>query len=405
MMDFYLETNQKQICFGCEACLQVCAKQAISMIEDAEGFRYPKINADVCVNCGLCKKVCPAVSMPTASKDEKLAFGGCHIERTVRERSTSGGAFSAIIDGWCHEEYVIFGAAAKGLKVYHTYIRDKAELSILCKSKYAQSHMGDCFKQAKLFLQQGKQVVFSGTPCQIAGLRNFLKNTNTENLLTIEVICEGIPSAHFMRSYEKALEKRYNAKIRDLDYRYKNMRAHSGKWDFQVMYTVLENDKEFRKDRWFNPFWSIWLKHLMSRPSCYACPFTTTERVADITLGDLWGVHLYCKDLYARNEGASLIVCNTAKGRSALECAMPYLQGRNLEFDTALKYQSPMRKHIEGNPDREQFLQDVKVLEYHELCKKWATKPSLKLLWQKYIWGNRQKVFFWNLKNRIRNKR
>lgn len=191
-----------------------------------------------------------------------------------------------------------------------------------------------------------------------------------------------------------------------MDYRYKDMKSlesrGSGKWDFEVMYTSLQSGKKIKMDRWFNPFWSIWLSHLMSRPSCYQCTFATIERNADISLGDLWGVHLYCPELYGRNTGASLIVCNSEKGRSALKLAKEKLYGHELDFFTALRYQSPMRKCIDYNPDRTTFMKDVLNLDYKSLCKKWAKKPTFELLWSKYVWGNRQKVFLWNLKQKLR---
>lgn len=159
------------------------------------------------------------------------------------------------------------------------------------------------------------------------------------------------------------------------------------------------------KDRWFNPFWSIWLKHLMSRPSCYECPFATTERTADISLGDLWGVHIYCPELYGENGGASLAVANTEKGKMILKKAEVQMFGHELQFEEALKYQSPMRKHIDFNPMREQFMSDLKSnIDFEDINKKWADKPSVKLLWQKYIWGNRQKVWLWNLLKKSRRE-
>lgn len=160
-----------------------------------------------------------------------------------------------------------------------------------------------------------------------------------------------------------------------------------------------ENKKiVIEKDRWFNPFWSIWLKHLMSRPSCYECPFATTERTADISLGDLWGVHLYCPELYGENRGASLAVANTEKGKTILKAAETQMYGHELKFEDALKYQSPMRKHIDMNPERVRFMKDLKGdMSVEKINKKWATKPTLKLLYQKYVWGNRQKVWLWNL--------
>lgn len=167
----------------------------------------------------------------------------------------------------------------------------------------------------------------------------------------------------------------------------------------------MNKKKVLIKDRWFNPFWSIWLNHLMSRPSCYNCKFTTEGRTADITLGDLWGVHLYCPELYGQNGGSSLVVCNTDKGKQVFQKAQENMYGHELKFEDALRYQSPMRKTISENPDRSLFMEDLKSdLEYKDIVKKWAKKPSLKLLYQKYIWGNRQKIFFWNIKQKIVRK-
>lgn len=405
----YLVSKDKSNCFGCEACVQVCGKNAISMREDEEGFRYPVVEATKCVDCGACRNICPVDHMPQGFSENKFAFGGYHTDQTVRDNSTSGGAFSAIVERWCDDNYVIFGAASDGLKVYHTHIQDKRGLNIFRKSKYSQSIMGDSYAEAKKFLSQGKKVLFSGTPCQIAGLRGYLKKANTDNLLTVEVICEGVPSPLYIRKYDEWLQKKYHSSIKELDYRYTDMKPLknpvSGKWDFEVMHTLLENGKSFKKDRWFNPFWSIWLNHLMSRPSCYRCPFTNTARVADISLGDLWGVHLYCPELYGKNGGASLVVCNTEKGKRAVDGAKNFLYGHELDFEIALKYQSPMRKPIAENQLRDECMRDLREKDFVAVNKKWAKKPSLKLLWQKYVWGNRQKIALWNLKQKFFGKK
>lgn len=158
-----------------------------------------------------------------------------------------------------------------------------------------------------------------------------------------------------------------------------------------------------KKDRWFNPFWSIWLKHLISRPSCYECPFAERGRTADITLGDLWGVHIYCPELYGKNGGASLIIGNSVKGIEAIKQAEMKMYGHELEFEDALKYQGPMKNHIKGNSDREKCMNDLKSeMTFKEINKRWADPPKLKLLWQKYVWGNRQKVAIWNIKQKVR---
>ena len=400
----FLTSTQKSECFGCEACVQVCSKKAIVMQEDNEGFRYPHIDNDLCINCGLCKKVCPAEKMPEASKDDKYAFGGYHRSNKVRHFSTSGGAFTAIAQAWCADNYVVYGAATKSLDVFHYGIDDIKKLPIICKSKYSQSRIGDTFIKVKNDLKAGKKVLFSGTPCQVAGLKAFLGNTDTSALLLVEVICEGVPSPLYIRKLNEHIYNKYGSHIKRLDYRSKGFKkiVSSFKWDFQMMSLTLDDGKILEKDRWFNPYWSIWLNHHMSRPSCYECPFTTTERQADITLGDLWGVHLYCPELYGKNGGASLIVCNTEKGREHWKKAQKYFVGHELDFETALKYQSPMRKHIDMNPKRNECIRDLadNSVSYEDICKKWAKKPDAKLLFQKYVWGNRQKVFVWNLKNK-----
>lgn len=420
----YLIDKDKGKCYGCEACVQICPKSALKMEEDDEGFRYPILNKDLCVKCNLCHQVCLYENMPVRYGKDKYVFGGYIKDEEVRFESTSGGAFSAIVDTFCDDNYVIFGAESKGLLVWHSYITDKKNLAKFRKSKYSQSKMGKSYQQAKDFLNSGKKVLFSGTPCQISGLKAFLRNTNQDNLLTVEVICEGVPSPLYIRKYEQSLKKKFGALIESIDYRYKGhsflghhkwdfkiMRVLTNnilgmaRWDFEIMRTtVMMNDnkkKVIEKDRWFNPFWYIWLKHLMSRPSCYECLFTTTERTADISLGDLWGVHIYCPELYGKDGGSSLAIANTEKGKSVLKKAEGSMYGHELRFEDALRYQGPMRKHIEMNPKREQFMQDLKSeMDIEDINRKWADKPSIKLLWQKYVWGNRQKVFVWSIWNR-----
>lgn len=404
----YLDSGKKSECFGCEGCVQVCGKNAIKMIEDEEGFRYPLIDSSLCVECNLCRKVCPYNNMPAKHTEDKYVFGGYNTDPKTRFNSTSGGAFSAIVEAFCDENYVIFGAEAKGLLVFHSYITDKRKLGKFRKSKYSQSIMGLSYRNARKFLKEGKKVLFSGTPCQIAGLLSFLGNTDTTNLLTVEVICEGVPSPLYIRKLDKEIEKKYGSHIDSIDYIYtgKSLLSH-GKWDFQQMrIELMSRKKVLIKDRWFNPFWSVWLQHLMSRPSCYECKFTTSDRVADISLGDLWGFHLYCPELYGNNGGSSLVVCNTEKGKEVFQKAQNHMYGHELKFEEALKYQSPMRKSIDNNPDRAAFIADLQSdMDYKAINKKWAKAPTIKLLFQKYIWGNRQKIFVWNIKAKLIGKK
>lgn len=403
----YLDSGKKSECFGCEGCVQICGKKALSVKEDEEGFRYPCLDEKACVKCGLCKKVCPFTNMPVKHSEEKYAFGGYSKNKRIRFQSTSGGAFSTIVNTYCDENYVIFGAEAKGVKVYHNYITNKANLDKFRKSKYSQSVIGSSYINVRRFLQEGKKVLFSGTPCQIAGLLSFLGDVDKSNLLTIEVICEGVPSPLYIRKMDRALKSKYGSPINKIDYRYTGRSLFNhGKWDFQKMRIEIESPKRGKrkvmsKDRWFNPFWSIWLQHLMSRPACYNCKFTSEDRVADISLGDLWGVHLYCPELYGNNGGASLIVCNSEKGKRVFKEAQKQMYGHQLNFKEALRYQSPMRKPIDSNERREECISDLRSdMDYDSINKKWAKHPTVRLLFQKYVWGNRQKVFLKSIINK-----
>lgn len=395
-MACYLDSGLKSDCFGCEACVQACTKDAITMQFDEDAFGYPKIDGEKCVRCNRCRAVCPAVNPPKAHSP-MVAFGGYVKDVKIREGSTSGGAFSAIVESWADDETLVFGAESIGLDVRHSGIKGCGDLAKFRKSKYLQSRIGSVFNEVKDGLKNGRRVVFSGTPCQVGALKVFLGPVNTDNLLLIEVVCEGVPTPNYIRKFAAWLGAKENGEVRSIDYRYKDGR----KWDFEVMQASLQNPTrgifKWKQDRWFNPFWSIWLQHLISRPSCYVCPFAKRERSADISLGDLWGVHLYCPELYGRNGGASVVFCNTQKGVNALEMAKHRLFGHELNTDEAIRYQGPMRSHIKDNPAKTACLKDVRELGYEAIVKKWAKPPTLKLLWQKYVWGNRQKVWLWNL--------
>lgn len=390
-----LDLNKEE-CFGCGACEQICPVKAIDMLYDEEKFIYPVIDKQKCIGCGACERVCPSLNPVRERQEPCYTWGGQIKDSRILSESTSGGAFSAICESWCDKEFVVFGVVSEHLDIRHEKIVELRELCRFRKSKYSQSRIGNSYIEAKRYLKQGKKVLFSGTPCQIAGLLKVLEREEISNLLTVEVVCEGVPSPLWIEKQIEFVEKKKKKKVTDVDYRDKN----KNKWDFEFMCFHFEDGQKYKVARWFNPFWSVWLKHLMSRPSCYRCPYADKKRVADITLGDLWGVHLYCPELYGKNRGASLVTCNTEKGRQVWRRAEDNMKGHRLEFDDAIRYQGPMRKCISYNSRRAEFMTDLKNKPYEELCRIWAEKCSFKLWFQKYIWGNRQKVFVWNLLHR-----
>ena len=163
----------------------------------------------------------------------------------------------------------------------------------------------------------------------------------------------------------------------------------------------FENGRTIKMDRWFSPFWIFWSDRLMSRPSCISCPYRRKERTADITLGDLWGVHIYCPELYNDNKGASLVLCNTEKGVKAFSKCEKMMVGHDLDYDETVKYQRPLRTLVPPHEKRNEFMRDLKALSYSDLVKKYKSYPSLKLIISKYVWGsNGQKVDIWKKKHR-----
>lgn len=396
----YLNTNIKTQCSGCSACVQACPFGALAMESDEEGFDYPDLDSDLCRDCGLCHKACFMEFVPTFHNDRPVVFGGHHVDAEVLASSTSGGAFTALVQTWFDRSgtRVVWGAVAHGLKVRHECATTADGAAKFRKSKYSQSDMGSAYRKIRKQLSKGWSVLFSGTPCQVAGLYAYLGNSPCGELLTVEVICEGVPSPRYIEKYAERLERRYGTSLETLDYRDKDGR----KWDFEVMSASLEGGHHFKVDRWFNPYWSIWLQHLMNRPSCYTCSFARPERIADISLGDLWGVHIYCPDLYNDNAGVSLVVCSTDAGSSLLGDARSRLSGRELLFEEALRYQGPMRRPVGWESRRDDFMKDLLSMDIDELERKWAKRPTIKLLSSKYLWGNRQNVALWKIKNRIR---
>ena len=396
----YLNTEKRSHCTGCEACVQSCSQNAISFHFDDELFGYPVIDKEKCVNCGKCYECCPVGRQELLNTSTQYCFGGYSTDADVLQKSTSGGAFTEIVKGWCGDNCVVFGAVQNSeLQVEHKYITDIAELDIMRKSKYSQSRIGTAYCDCRRFLAEGKKVIFSGTPCQIAGLKAYLRNKDYPNLLTIDVICEGVPSPKFIRSFVSYLEEKNKSKKISLDYSDKD----NDRWDFNVMSALFQNGKTVKIDRWVNPFFDFWMQHIMSRPSCYECMYTSTNRAADITLGDLWGVHVICPELYNDNRGCSLILCNTEKGLDAFTSAQ--MIKRKLELEAVLKFCSRMRNPVQYNERREEFLSDLDVMPFRTIKKKWYKGSSLKFLFSKYVYGsNRQKVNKYLRKQKRDNK-
>lgn len=302
-------------CTGCGACVQRCPKQCISWTQREFGFRYPQIDKDACVNCGQCEKVCPIDKALEVSAEQK-AYAAVHKDDEVLAKSTSGGAFTAIADAVFAQDGIVYGAAMlDGMQVKHIRTSGKDDFEGLRSSKYLQSDTGTTYQMVEQDLKQGKTVLYSGTPCQIDGLKNFL-GKDYENLYTVDIVCHGVGSQAYFDKYMDYARERYG-KIKALRFRSKE---YAG-WSCGGVVVVVDSSDCLKKIPYRdfdNYYYSYFLSGDIYRKSCYSCKYANTNRVGDFTLGDYWGVETLNLPLQTEN-GCSLLLVNNRHAMQLLD--------------------------------------------------------------------------------------
>ena len=342
--------EQKNLtCCGCTACYAICPKSAITMQEDSEGFKYPAIDKSKCIDCGLCCKVCPldkklenvitpAVSFACTAKDENFA-----------KQSSSGGVFPLLTNMFAEQQAVIYGAAFdNNWKVKHIRVNDIDELKKLYTSKYVQSDMGDSFKQVKHDLDIGKEVLFAGTPCQVAGLKSYLSK-EYNNLTTVDFICHGVPSPAVWRSYIKEKAVNLNSKIIDISFRNKK----DGWKNYYFRIKTEDGNITYEKAS-DNIYMQSFLKDLYLRPSCYDCKFKTLNRASDITLADFWGVEKVLPEMYTE-KGVSLCWSSSDNGNRILCKALEDMVYKKVDLQDAIRHNPSAIKSVNVHKNRDKF--------------------------------------------------
>ena len=302
-------------CTGCGACVQCCPKRCISWTQREFGFRYPQIDKDACVNCGLCEKVCP-IDKALEVSDEQKAYAAVHKDDEVLAKSTSGGAFTAIADAIFAQGGIVYGAAMRdGMQVKHIRTSGKDDFEGLRSSKYLQSDTGTTYQMVEQDLKQGKTVLYSGTPCQIDGLKNFLRK-DYENLYTADIVCHGVGSQAYFDKYMDYARERYG-KIKALRFRSKE---YAG-WSCGGGVVVVDSSDCLKKIPYRdfdNYYYSYFLSGDIYRKSFYSCKYANTNRVGDFTLGDYWGVEALNLPLQTEN-GCSLLLVNNQHAMQLLD--------------------------------------------------------------------------------------
>ena len=311
-----IQINDPADCCGCSACASVCAHGAITMKPDVLGFLYPMVDTDKCTGCGLCEKVCAFHDDYDKSLDlmQPIAYGARHKEMSEVESSRSGAAFIALSDYIMEQGGVVYGAGyTDHFRVVHKRATTKEQRNEFKGSKYVQSDLGDTFLQVKQDLKAGFTVLFSGTPCQTAGLHSFVGSRLRDNLILVDIVCHGVPSPYIWRDYIKYLEGKAKADIIHVDFREKEQcgwRAHKEAF----RYSDAKRGKEIKET-----YTHLCYKHIMFRHSCGVCKYTNLQRPSDVTIADFWGWEKTNPTANSDDKGLSLVLCNTEKGRQLFE--------------------------------------------------------------------------------------
>ncbi len=313
-MEDYLGIVAVKDCTGCSACLNSCPVGCIVMSADERGFRYPFVDRSSCIECGRCESVCPVRNLADSNQPESHFYGCKHVDDEVRRRSSSGGFFYELAKSVVLSRGTVFGAAFSDdcHRVVHMQASTLDALEPIRVSKYVQSEVELSYPLVKEALEQGKTVLFSGTPCQIAGIKSYIGQV-PDNLIIAEVVCHGVPSQKVWDIYLSGLEKDYGSKVKSVSFRDKSKSWR--KSDFLVMF---EDGTEFRQPNSENPYMRAFLKNLSLRPSCCDCRFKRFSSGADITMGDFWG-STELGDSFNDDIGISVVALNTQKGRKCFD--------------------------------------------------------------------------------------
>ncbi len=372
---------------GCSACYNICPKNAIEMCEDKEGFKYPKINKEKCINCGLCEKICPMINEAKTNNFEKpKVYAAWSKSENIRLDSTSGGIFSELANQILKEDGYICGAVYnKEWKVEHLLTNEKKELDNIRSSKYLQSDINLIYREIKDKLTEGIKVLFCGSPCQVSGLYNYL-NKSYDNLYACDFICRGMNSPKIFKMYINSLENKYKSKVKKIKFKNKTYGWHnfSTRIDF-------ENGKKYIGIRYIDSFMVGYLKYTaFMRPACYECRFKGLPRKGDITLADFWGIEKINKTL-DNDMGTSMVLINSEKGKELFEKAKANIESTQIDSEDVFNDNVCTYKSPDKTKERELVFENIDKMNWEELCNNFLKPPKLKSRIKIYI--KRSKIY------------
>lgn len=392
--------DKKQECCGCSACSQICPQKCISIVEDREGFVYPEIDADRCIKCNLCEKVCPIIRkqdfyVPDKEKSPK-AIGGWHKNETVRSESSSGGAFTLFAESILKQGGIVYGCTlSEDMRAKHISVEHIEDLIKLKGSKYVQSDIGNVYKEIKENIADNRKVLFVGAPCQCAGLHSFLKVSGTSdismeqynNLYTCDFICHGVPSPKVFRSYINFLEEKYQDKVVSFRFRNKDKGWSSTGLQMGTYIGFLNTGYKRLSPAFRDAYMNGFLDDVYLRPSCYKCEFKSLPKYySDITIADFWGVKKAAPELND-SKGTSLILLHNEHGQELFDLEKGNFFYKEVDFKSAVRKNKSLFKSAAKNPRRNSFFFEYEHLSFEKVRKKymsaftWASHKMMKIAW------------------------
>lgn len=365
--------KNKTDCCGCEACATACPKKCINMKADYEGFLYPEVDKTLCVNCGLCERVCP-VQNNVQRYDIQKAYAMQHKNKELRIKSSSRGAFSALAHNVIDNGGIVYGVIFdEDMNVVHTSAFTRQELVLMRGSKYVQSRIGNVYAQVKADLKSDRKVLFTGTPCQVEGLLNYL-GTAPQNLITADLVCHGVPSPKVWKKYLKDIESKYSSKITGYSFRSKKTGFHDFGTEiiFENGHTRYTHDKGEEKDFMHLAFFH----EICSRPSCHDCRFKTAARRSDFTLFDCWHVSEFDGSV-EDDLGTSAILLHTEKAVDVFEQVKQEIWCKEVDIRRVIELDgNNVEYSMKPNSMRKEFFEELDGMSCDELQEKYLKEKS-----------------------------
>lgn len=374
-----IQIKDKSDCCGCSACVSICNHNAINFKSDEEGFLYPHINKTKCIDCGLCNIVCPVLSRKadplTSSTTTTLNYYAIrHKDKNVLETSSSGGAFSLLADWILSRNGVVCGVEYSSTgKVQHAFVEKREDICKLRGSKYVQSDISGIYNKIKTILKQDRYVLFSGTPCQVDGLKKFLRK-DYEKMLTVDLVCHSIPSPLIFKEYLELASKKLKNKVLSIDMRYKKTYGWSHRYSYRFN---LENGKNVVDPLWIVNWGRLFFSELTNRPSCGECQYTNFNRPGDFTIADFWDDEHKRPDIYSK-EGTSLLLVNSDKSKNILDEIASQCRLWEITKDEALQ---PCLLHTtKQNPLRDEFWEYYYKFGFEKTYKRFFAENKITLI-------------------------